>query len=68
VAVATRLGEGRRHKLNEVIVDLDVFANTLEGEELGKSSSRSYGKNEGAHAKTKFQRKKTQKLSHVENA
>jgi hypothetical protein len=42
VAGAVRLGEGRRHKLDKVIVDLDVVADALEGEELGKSSGTSY--------------------------
>jgi hypothetical protein len=46
VAGVICLGEGRRHKLYEV-VDLDVFADALEGEELGESSSGSYGQNEG---------------------
>jgi hypothetical protein len=46
VTGVVHLGEGRRHKLYEVIVDLDVVADELEGEELGKSSSGSYGKNE----------------------
>jgi hypothetical protein len=48
VADAICLGQGQRHKLNEVVVDLDVFADALEGEELGESSSGSYGRNEGA--------------------
>jgi hypothetical protein len=41
VADGICLGEGRRHKLYKVVVDLDVFANALEGEELGESSSGS---------------------------
>jgi hypothetical protein len=43
VADAICLGEGRRHKLNKVIIDLDMLANALEGEELGESSSGSDG-------------------------
>jgi hypothetical protein len=41
VADTICLGEGRQHKLNKVIIDLDVLADALEGEELGKSSSGS---------------------------
>jgi hypothetical protein len=43
VADAICLGEGRRHKLNKVIVDLDVLAAALEWEELGESSNGSDG-------------------------
>jgi hypothetical protein len=43
VTDAICLGEGLRHKLNKVIVDLDVLAVALEGEELGESSSGSDG-------------------------
>jgi hypothetical protein len=48
VAGAVRLGEGRRHKLDKVILDLDVVADALEGEELKKSSGGSYSKDESA--------------------
>jgi hypothetical protein len=48
VAGAVHLGEGRWHELDKVIVDLDVVTNALGGEELGKSSSGSYGKDESA--------------------
>jgi hypothetical protein len=41
VAGMVSLGEGRRHKLDQVILDLDVVANALEEEELGKSSGGS---------------------------
>jgi hypothetical protein len=43
VVDAICLGEGRRHKLNKVIVDLDVLAAALEREELRESSSGSNG-------------------------
>jgi hypothetical protein len=43
VADAVWLGKGCRHKLNKVIVDLDVLADALEGEELGESPSGSDG-------------------------
>jgi hypothetical protein len=48
VASAVGLGEGRRHKLDKVILDLDVVADTLEGEEFGKSSGGSYSYDESA--------------------
>jgi hypothetical protein len=40
-------------------MDLNVFADALEGEELGNSSSGSYGKHEGAlpHELSEAQRK-----------
>jgi hypothetical protein len=42
VASTVGLGEGQRHKLDEVILDLDVGADALEGEEFGKSTGGSY--------------------------
>jgi hypothetical protein len=48
VAGTVGLGEGRRHKLDKVILDLDVVADALEGEELGKSSGGSYSYDESA--------------------
>jgi hypothetical protein len=48
VAGAVGLGEGQRHKLDKVILDLDVVADALEVEKLGKSSGGSYSYDEGA--------------------
>jgi hypothetical protein len=48
VAVTVGLGEGRQHKLDKVILDLDVVADALEGEEFGKLSDGSYGYGESA--------------------
>jgi hypothetical protein len=43
VANALCLGEGRWHKLNKVIIDLDVLADAPDGEELRELSSGSDG-------------------------
>jgi hypothetical protein len=48
VAGMVGLGEGRWHKLDKVILDLDVVADALEGEEFGKSSGGSYSYDESA--------------------
>jgi hypothetical protein len=48
VADAICLREGHWHKLNKVIIDLDVLAAALEQEELGESSNESDGKDEAA--------------------
>jgi hypothetical protein len=45
VAGEVSLGEGRRHKLDKVILDLDVVA---KGEEFRESSSGSYSYDESA--------------------